>query len=189
MSTLHFIELITRQHNVKKFDCGDEEGNETLNLYLKRFAVRNSTLDLSKTYVAVNLENKEVQGYYTLSTGAVALSALPVTAGMPRIVPSVHLGRLATDKTVQGQGLGSDLLIHAFKKALAVSRLVGARFVEVHALNQRARSFYLKRDFTPFLDDEFHLYLEIASTVNWDWNNLIRVLDLSLRHFRAWRLN
>jgi len=151
----YIIELITRQHHTKFFDCGDED----LNLYVKRFATRNTERGFGKTYVAVVRGEKIIRGYYTISTGAVALSAMPSPSGMPKNIPLVHIGRLATDLSLQGQGLGSDLLIHALRTSIEVSNKVGAYAVEVYALNNRVRQFYLKYGFTPFSDDELHLFL------------------------------
>lgn len=94
---------------------------------------------------------------------------MPFPSGMPKIVPLVHIGRLATDLSFQRQGLGSDLLIHALRTSTEVSDKIGAYAVEVHALNNHVRQFYLKYGFTPFSDDELHLFMPMKK---------IRELDL-----------
>jgi GNAT superfamily N-acetyltransferase len=74
-------------------------------------------------------------------------------------VPVVLLGRLAVDRTVQGRGLGSFLLIDALRRAQHSSEQVGIRAVEVDALDDAARRFYLKFGFVSLADDLNHLFL------------------------------
>jgi len=42
---------------------------------------------------------------------------------------------------------------------MQVADEIGVFAVEVYALNQSAKKFYLKYGFTELTDDEFHLYL------------------------------
>jgi len=78
-------------------------------------------------------------------------------------VPAVLVGRLAVDRTAQGQGLGSLLLIDAFRRAQFISTQVGVRAVEVHAIDDTARRFYSKFGFTSLLDDRNHLFLSMEA--------------------------
>jgi GNAT superfamily N-acetyltransferase len=92
----------------------------------------------------------------------VSYEALPEdqARGLPRIdVPVILLGRLAVDKTVQKQGLGAILLLDALARSLHISAQVGIRAVEVDAIDEAAKSFYLKYGFVPLLDDQRHLFL------------------------------
>jgi len=61
---------------------------------------------------------------------------------MPDPVPVLILGRLAVDCSAQGRQLGPALLQDAVKRALAVADNAGVRALLVHALNERAKSFY-----------------------------------------------
>ncbi|TWJ24749.1 acetyltransferase (GNAT) family protein [Micromonospora endolithica] len=58
------------------------------------------------------------------------------------------LGRLALDKTLQGQGLGSVLLVDALHRILDATKAVGARFVVVDAIDPNAAGFYARYGFT-----------------------------------------
>jgi GNAT superfamily N-acetyltransferase len=60
---------------------------------------------------------------------------------------------------VQGQGLGALLLVDALRRSLQISEQVGIRAVEVDALDDAARNFYLKFGFRSLLDDPRHLFL------------------------------
>lgn len=74
-------------------------------------------------------------------------------------VPVVLLGRLAVDRSFQGKGLGAFLLIDALRRALYISEQVGIRAVEVDAIDDAARRFYLKFGFRSLLDDSRHLMM------------------------------
>ena len=78
-------------------------------------------------------------------------------------VPVALIGRLAVDKCVSGRGLGETLLIHALRSAQRVSEIMGLYAVVVDALNEQARSFYLKYGFNELTDDQLHLYLSIKT--------------------------
>jgi GNAT superfamily N-acetyltransferase len=81
---------------------------------------------------------------------------------LPKIaVPVVLLGRLAVDRTVQGQGLGAHLLIDALRRTECLAEAVGIRAVEVDAIDDAARRFYLKFGFGPLADDPNHLFLPL----------------------------
>jgi GNAT superfamily N-acetyltransferase len=104
------------------------------------------------------------RGYYTISNHRVIHEALPAgeAKGLPRLdVPVVVLGRLAVDLSVQGQGLGSLLLIDGLRRAQHLAEHVGIRAVEVDAIEDAARQFYLGFGFVPLLDHPNHLFLSM----------------------------
>ena len=57
------------------------------------------------------------------------------------------IGRLAIDQSVQGRGLGTDMLSDALRRCLSVSEIVGARAIVTHAIDEDAVSFYQKHGF------------------------------------------
>lgn len=152
------IEPLSSKHDRSSFDCGES----SLNTYLKQYARQNDEKGLGRTFVAVEPGQTRIEGYYTISTGAVIFEQVPEK--LPRYpIPVVHLGRLAIDLNSQGKGLGELLLIDALKRAFQASEQLGIYAVEVRALNDSARNFYLKYGFMPLLDDEFHLYLPMKT--------------------------
>lgn len=152
------IESLSSKHDRSSFDCGEQ----SLNTYLKQYARQNDVKGLGRTYVAVEPGQTQIEGYYTISTGAVTFEQVPEK--LPRYpIPVVHLGRLAVDLRSQGKALGELLLIDALKRAAQASEQLGIYAVEVRALNENARRFYLKYGFTPLLDDELHLYLSMKT--------------------------
>lgn len=156
------LEPIRRDHVRDVFDCG----NADLNDFLRRFARQSDDLAIARTFVATKPKDPLVHGYYTMRTGQVDVNDLPSTETkrFPRYpVPVVHLARLAVDRAVRAQGLGEILLLDALEKALVVSRSVAAFAVEVVAIDDSAKTFYLRYGFRELVDDRLHLYLPMRT--------------------------
>lgn len=71
---------------------------------------------------------------------------------MPDLIPVILLGQLAFGEDHRGRHLGSDFLIDAVGRSLAVSNLIGARAIAVQAIDEQANSFYGRFGFRPFSD-------------------------------------
>lgn len=150
----YIVEALSKQHDRESFDCDEP----SLNDFLKTYARQNDVKGLGKTYVVVSPEQLKICGYYTISSGSISFDNLPEK--MPRYpVPIVHFGRLAVDKSARGQGLGGLLLLDALRRSLKIADELGVYAVEIHALNEQAKNFYLKFGFRELNDDRFHLYL------------------------------
>ena len=155
------IEKFSRSHERDEFDCG----NDLLNEWSRRLLSQYERRDLSRAYVAVR-QGQLVSGYYAISTHRVRYEALPAeqAKGLPKFdVPVVLIGRLAVDRTMQGQGLGGLLLIDALRRTEFIANQVGVRAVEVDAIDETARRFYAKFGFTSLLDDPQHLFLSLEA--------------------------
>ena len=154
------IEPISKGHNTKRFDCGEA----SLNSFLKQFARKNDENDIGRTYVAVRPGETDVLGYYTISSGTVKFEQFPPELKLPKYpIPTAHIGRLATDLTVQGQGLGEALLFDALKTAESAAEEIGIRVVELIAIHTKAKAFYLRYGFTELADDPLRLYLNMRT--------------------------
>lgn len=152
------IRRLATSHDRSAFDCGQP----MLNDWLKDRAGQFDRRDLSRTCVATRPDQLLVVGYYAISTHRVVYDVLPAAEakGLPRLdVPVVLIGRLAVDRSVQGQGLGALLLVDALRRSVQICDQVGIRAVEVDALDDAARNFYLKFGFRSLLDDPRHLFL------------------------------
>ncbi|MBN1417878.1 MAG: GNAT family N-acetyltransferase [Planctomycetes bacterium] len=141
---------------VEGFDCGLPE----LDAYLKEYALANDRNDSAKCYV-VAMEGR-ILGYYCLAAASIEFEEAParVVKGLAHHdVPAVLLARLAVDRSVRGQGLGSSLLKEALLRTARVAELVGCRVLLVHVKDDAARRFYMNIDFQPLPGHELHLYL------------------------------
>ncbi len=147
-------EKLSSHHQRHAFNCGVEE----LNSYLQRYSGQHERKGMGRTYVATKDNDSRVLGYYTISSSAVAFDVVP--ENLPRHpVPVALVGRLAVDNTARGQRLGETLLVHALGSAQRAAKIVGIYAVVVDALDESARSFYLKFGFNELTDDRLHLYL------------------------------
>lgn len=133
---------ISRLHDVAAFNSGNAE----IDVYLKRFALRNHRRNLSKTYVACfPTEPGVVVGYYTLTPTELGVDSLPgrLTEGLPRYaVPAFRLARLGVTLTAQGNGLGQDLVYQAGCRALGVAEQVGGILLAVDAMSDDLVEWY-----------------------------------------------
>jgi len=77
-------------------------------------------------------------------------------------VPVFRLGRLAVDRSVQGRGLGGDLLLAAGERALAVSAEVGGVALAIDAKDEKAARWYERFGASVLLDDRLKLVLPLA---------------------------
>jgi len=129
---------ITGTHDVTSFDSGDT----TLNDWLQRRAIKNEYSGASRTFVVC--EDNTVIGYYSLAVGAIAREETSgkVRRNMPDPIPVMVLGRLAVDATWQGKHIGIGMLKDAIQRTIIVAEQAGIRALLVHALSDKARSFY-----------------------------------------------
>jgi GNAT superfamily N-acetyltransferase len=156
------IECLDRSHQREEFCCGKAPLDSFLRTLVNQYEKRN----LGRTYVAVRPEEKRVYGYYTLASSALPFAHLPTSASkkLPKHpLPVVLLARLAVDQSVQGQGLGRELLTDALQRCLDLSAGLGVYAVEVDAIDEQARQFYVKYGFVPLLDNDLHLHLPITT--------------------------
>lgn len=155
-------EPIARHHDRESFDCG----SAALNQYLQRYARQNHEVGGAKTFVAVAPDAPTgVLGFYSISPGSLAFDRTPetLTKKLGRYdVPVFRLGRLAVDLTVQRRGLGSDLLLAAGARALAVAAQVGGVALAIDAKDERAARWYQRFGALALMDDPLKLVLPLA---------------------------
>ena len=147
---------------IQGFSCGEPP----LDDYLLKNAWQSSAAGLGRTFVAVEPGKLEVCGYFTMAAGAVKFDSIPDYAKkrLPKYpIPTAHLAKLAVHESHQKRGLGAALLIEALRRSLSASEQIGVFAVDVIALNDRARGFYLKYGFVPLLDNTHHLYMSIKT--------------------------
>ena len=102
------------RHGRSDFDCGIPILNDWLTTKVSQFEKK----DLARTYVLIETGSTLVNGYYSLSSHTLIYESLPTdhTKGPPQIdMPVVLIGRLAVDRSVQGQKLGEFLRIDALR--------------------------------------------------------------------------
>lgn len=152
-------EPITKHHDRAAFDCRDD----ALNKFLRRYARKSHESGGAKTFLAVDdTDGKKILGFYSLSPASVAYERTPeiVKRGLARHeVPVFRLGRLAVDRSVQGQGLGGQLLLAAGRRCLFVATEAGGVALLIDAKNERVAGWYASYGAVPLLDAPLSLLL------------------------------
>lgn len=133
---------IDKSHDRKSFDCGQPD----LNLFLAQYARQAHEAGISKTYLAVDAEDRStISGFYTLSPAQVELHRVPVAA-RPKAsrypVSGFRLGRLAVSRSFQGRGLGGQLLVAAAIRCMRASAEMGGTAMMIDAKDEIAAAWY-----------------------------------------------
>jgi GNAT superfamily N-acetyltransferase len=154
---------LARHHDRKAFDCGEAALDE----YLARYARQNHESGGAKTFIASPIdEPSRVLGYYTLAPASLAYARVPsiVTRGLGRYeVPVFRLGRLAVDRSAQGQWLGGRLLLAAGVRCLAVAEQVGGVALLIDAKAERTAAWYHGYGAVALEDAPLSLILPLAT--------------------------
>lgn len=138
------INVLAKDHEKKHFNCG----NILLDDYFQKQAGQDARKDLSVCYVLTdaNEDEKKVLGYYTLTNNSIPWAEFPeeLTKKIPKsyAIPTALLGRLAVDKSKQGNKIGEILLFDALKRCLEASEKMGLYAVIVDPLDDSAIAFY-----------------------------------------------
>ncbi|MEO6968570.1 MAG: GNAT family N-acetyltransferase [Rhodanobacteraceae bacterium] len=150
-------EPLAASHDVSVFHCGHPE----LAGWLRRRARDNEDAQGSRCFVVC--EARRVIGFYALAAGSIgrAQALGSVRRNMPEPIPAIMLGRLAVDSNWQGRGLGADLLQDAVLRALRASREIGARVLLCHAIDAKAKAFYLWHGFAESTFDPLTVVLDL----------------------------
>lgn len=153
---------ISDEHDLSQFDSGVA----TINAFLTSNALLNHRERYSLVLVLAD-EAHRVFGYYALAIGQVSRkigTKGKARRGAPANIPAVILGRLGVDKSLQGKGVGQDLLMHSIGLTLALSRenkeglAPPVSVMAIKALNGNVASFYGRMGFQAF-DPEHPLEL------------------------------
>ena len=91
--------LDSKKHDYKKFDCGQE----VMNTFLKRFALKNQKLKIRKTWIFCNEqinqnEKSNVIGYFTLTMQHIDPQFFADEKLPKYLLPITLLARIAVDK-------------------------------------------------------------------------------------------
>jgi ribosomal protein S18 acetylase RimI-like enzyme len=137
---------LSDEHDLSRFNCS----RASLNTWLQERAIENQRNGASRSFVICENDTPRVIGYYCLAQGALGHDSVSskFRKNMPDPMPVTVLGRLAVDQSFAGLGLGSALLRDAVERAQYAARIVAARGLIVHALDEEAAAFYGKFGFT-----------------------------------------
>ena len=150
-------ERLKQGHPRRRFGSGQAEVDD----WLRAQAWQHQQKHLSVTKVLLD-ESDRIAGYYTLATGQVDFSDLPVeaTKRLPRrSLPVAILAWLGVSTDHQGQGLGRLLLAQALRDCYEAGNTFAFVAVILDCLNNDVKEFYRKWDFEELPGRPYRLFL------------------------------
>jgi predicted N-acetyltransferase YhbS len=109
----------------------------------------------------------DVLGYYYLMATSVESEEAARAAGgpfeqLPKI-PALWLGMIGVHSSHVREGLGDQLMIHAFRQVVQVSKLAGVWALTLDAVDEEAVTYYERFDFKRFKDGGLEMYLPVGT--------------------------
>ncbi|WP_029408605.1 GNAT family N-acetyltransferase [Thiomicrorhabdus sp. Milos-T2] len=153
---------LNAEHDISSFDCG----YEALKEWLQEKALKNHRGDASRCFVIC--DNNKVVGYYAFSNGSVEHNETPgaLKRNMPNPIPVLVMGRLAIDKNYQGQSFGKHLLKDCLLRSIAVSEHVAFKALMIHAIDEKAKEYYLNLGFAESPTNDLTVFLPMKQIRN-----------------------
>ncbi len=143
-------ERIDSHHRIDTF----RSGSWVMNRWLSGSARRLDEQGAARTFVWTGgEEGTKVLAYFTLAPHRVTSMS-----GSEYSIPAVLLARLALDLSIQGRGLGSQLLVDALERASYALGRSARGVIVVDAVNREAAGFYEHFGFRQVAGNPFRLY-------------------------------
>lgn len=155
----YLSQVLGDDHHLDAFTCG----KVTLDGWLKTQAQRAQGAGTARTYVWTRPGSPDVLAYFSIAPTQVVRTEVPRSfTGGYSVIPAYLLARLALDHTLQGQGLGGQLLLDALARVVDAATAGGGRLIVVDAIDDQAVAFYRSHDFIS-VGDSRRLYLKVAT--------------------------
>jgi GNAT superfamily N-acetyltransferase len=138
--------LLEPDDDVAGFDCGAAP----LDQWLTSTAHRAHRQRVVRVYVWVaESDPHRVVAYSAIQpTQILAATLTRGQSGGHGAVPGYLIARLALDRSLQGQGMGTELLARTLQTCVAAAAISGGRLVAVDPIDEAARDFYVAHGFT-----------------------------------------
>jgi len=102
--------------------------------------------------------------YYSVAPTQILREEITASqAGGFSTVPAYLLARLALDRTLRGQGLGTELLIDALQAIVDAANTGGGRLIIVDAIDDEAVTFYRHHNFQPIRGSVRRLVMKVTT--------------------------
>ncbi len=134
------FELLTEQHDLTSFDCG----NAALNDYLDIYAKRDVRINLRRTYLLLDYSQSPafVAGYFTLCVDTAEFWHQTVFGTIRQ--PLILLDYLARHVNYKRMGIGDALLIQAFRVTVDVAARVGVSGMHIREATKAGKRLYMR---------------------------------------------
>jgi GNAT superfamily N-acetyltransferase len=163
MAGAFLVEVLGANHDRASFSCGVD----ALDRYFQKQVTQDIRRRATACYVATEVSQAKVAGYYTLAAAGIPLADMPAELAkrLPRYpsVPVARIGRLAVDQAYRRRKLGSALLWDAVQRCLRSELAVFALVVD--AKDDVAETFYRHHGFVPFGSQPRQLILPLTNLI------------------------
>lgn len=149
-----------RGHAVAEF----ASGNEGLDRWLREEAARAQAAGSAQVTVWTAPDGVVVAAFHAIAPtqfSRVDLPARSLSAGYS-VVPGYLIARLALDRSLHGQGFGTQLLVDALERIVDAVTAAGGRLIAVDAADESAHAFYRHHDFQP-IEGSRRLVMKVAT--------------------------
>lgn len=154
-------ELLGPDHDVSGFDSGEPETDK----WLRNNALRTQRQGSARTRVLTRRRDRSerrVLGFYAVAPHDTHREDLPgAAAGGLSVVPAYLIAQLAVDRSMQGHGMGGELLLDALETIVTAAEAAGGRLIVVDAVHDRALSFYERYGFIR-IGKTLRLYMKVS---------------------------
>jgi hypothetical protein len=133
---------------------------------LRHHARKSHEVGGAKTFLAVANDDAAILGFYSLSPASLEYARTPETIRkrLARYdVPVFRLARLAAHHTMQGRGLGGQLLLAAGRRCLLAATEVGGVGLLIDAKNAEVARWYASYGAMPLEDAPLSLVLPLVT--------------------------
>ena len=151
------LEPLTTAHSLTDFECSHIP---SMNEWFKHNALNAHSTRMTRVFVLCG-DDKRPLGFFTLSGFCLEVEHLSNRDGnsyKSKTVPAHYLGRIAVDKSLKGEGVGSFLIGAAFKTYAKILDLTTSNFLFLHANSEFLAKYYeqygFKRSFAALGDGE-----------------------------------
>lgn len=128
---------------------------------------RHNRRNIIRAFVAVPRDCIDVVGFYYLTTTSWEHDAvnreIADQFGFLDKIPAVYLGMLGVHTSVARQGIGTALLVDAFKRALVIADNAGVWALTLDATDETAAAYYEKFDFERITPGGLEMYIPIGT--------------------------
>ena len=134
--------------------------------YLQTQAHAESVSNVSKTFLLITSDHKQVLGFFSIAMSSIQRNVIRAH-GMPYMtVPAALIGRLGRSLNHVGCGIGELLLFESFKNVVSIAQYIGVKVILTDAKDTNAQDFYQSYGFKPVRQQAtgvfpFKLYLSL----------------------------
>jgi GNAT superfamily N-acetyltransferase len=143
------------------FCCGEEE----LDIFFQKYACEHH--DRYWARVTVAFYEGELVGFYWLVAQSRPLGSISAedVEKLDRIefAPCIYLGMIGTLQTLQGNGIGKAMMLHAFDKTAEIAEHAGVYALTLEAINDEKAATYRRWGFTTFADGGMRMFIPLAT--------------------------